>query len=46
MKTKRKIEIRIPDNLETNYTIVIPKGGNAGKGGQPAGDLVVGLKVK
>lgn len=46
VKTKRKMEIRIPDNLETNYAIIIPKGGNAGKDGKEQGDLVINLKVK
>ena len=31
IKTKKKLEIRIPENLENNYNIVIPKGGNTGK---------------
>lgn len=46
IKTKRKLEIRIPDSLEGAYNIAIPKGGNAGKEGQPSGDLIVGLKIK
>ena len=57
MKAKRKIEIRIPDHLENNYTVVLPKGGNAGpryaggfgeasKEGKEAGDLVINLKIK
>ncbi len=46
MKTKRKIEIRIPENLENGYTLAIPKGGNVGKDGKEPGDLVINLKVK
>ena len=46
IKTKRKIEIRIPDIIENSYTIVVPKGGNIGKEGKPAGDLIVSLKIK
>ncbi|OGN07387.1 MAG: hypothetical protein A3B86_01400 [Candidatus Yanofskybacteria bacterium RIFCSPHIGHO2_02_FULL_38_22b] len=46
VKTKRKMEIRIPDNLEGSYSVVIPKGGNAGKDGKEPGDLVINLKVK
>ena len=46
MKEKRKLEIRIPDNLGSSYTIAIPKGGNAGQEGQPAGDLVIQLTIR
>lgn len=46
MKTKRKIEIRIPDNLNRTYDVVVPRGGNAGKHGAPSGDLVIHLKIK
>lgn len=46
MKAKRKLEIRIPGDLDTNYTIVVPKGGNAGREGQPSGDLMISLKIK
>ena len=57
VKTKRKIEIRIPDNLGRTYDIVVPHGGNVGprsagnfgeasKNGKEAGDLVIHLKVK
>lgn len=46
MKVKRKIELRIPDQIEDNYNIVVPKGGNVGKNSMPAGDLVISLKIK
>lgn len=46
MKTKKRIEIRIPENLENNYSIVVPKGGHAGKDGKSAGDLVIVLKLR
>ena len=46
IKAKSKLEIRIPDELENNYSVVIPKGGNAGKENQPTGDLVLNLKIK
>jgi len=46
MKANKKIEIRIPEDLDRGYTIVIPKGGNAGKEGQPFGDLVIQLTIR
>lgn len=46
IKTKRKLEIHIPNHIENNYNIVIPKGGSAGKSGKPSGDLVLNIKVK
>ena len=46
IKAKRKIEIRIPENLENNYVIAVPKGGNAGIENKPAGDLIIALKIK
>lgn len=51
-KAKRKLDILIPENIENidgNYNVVVPKGGNAGSppaGGGQAGDLVVRLKVR
>jgi len=45
VKAKRKLEIIIPESLETDYNIVVPKGGNVSKNGQ-AGDLVVHLKLR
>lgn len=46
VKAKKKIEIRIPDNLDRTYDVVVPHGGNAGKNGKEAGDLVIHLRVK
>ena len=57
MKSKRKIEIRIPQDIEHNYTVVVPKSGNAGpryaggfgeasKESRPPGDLVISIKIK
>ena len=46
IKTKKKLEIRIPENIENNYNVVIPKGGNAGKTGKLAGDLVLNIRIK
>src|SRR3989338_9029589 len=43
VRTKRKLDILIPENLETDYNVVVPKGGNVSKSGS-AGDLVVHLK--
>ena len=45
-KVKRRMEIRIPDQIQDNYNIIVPKGGNAGKNGMPSGDLVVSLRIK
>lgn len=45
-KAKRTLEIRIPANLDNHYSVVLPKGGNAGKEGQPAGDLVIQLTMR
>ncbi|OGN01795.1 MAG: hypothetical protein A3G51_02160 [Candidatus Yanofskybacteria bacterium RIFCSPLOWO2_12_FULL_43_11b] len=46
VKAKKKLEIRIPENLENNYNIVIPKGGNTGKAGKMSGDLVLNIRIK
>jgi len=45
VKAKRKLDILIPENIDGDYNIVVPKGGNVGKNGQ-AGDLVVRLKFR
>ena len=45
-KVKRKMELRIPEQIEDSYNILVPKGGNAGKNGMPPGDLVVNLRIK
>ncbi len=52
MKVKNKIEVRIPERIENNYNVVIPKGGNAGKAGgasglsTQAGDLVLNIRIR
>jgi len=46
IKSKRKFEVHIPESIDNQYTILVPKGGNAGKEGNPPGDLVIALKVK
>ncbi len=46
VKGSRKFEVHIPKDLDNNYTVVVPKGGNAGKEGRPSGDLVITLKLK
>lgn len=46
VKNRRKIEIKIPNDLTDNYSVVIPKGGNAGRGSQLPGDLVINIKIK
>jgi len=45
-KVRKTIEVRLPINLPHSYNIVVPQAGNAGKGGQPPGDLVMNIKVK
>ncbi|HVZ11220.1 MAG TPA: DnaJ domain-containing protein [Candidatus Paceibacterota bacterium] len=45
-KSKRQLEIRIPADLPHAYNILVPRGGNIGKGGTDPGDLVVSIKVK
>jgi molecular chaperone DnaJ len=45
-KARKSLEVRLPANLPHSYNVVVPQGGNAGKGGQPPGDLVVNIKVK
>lgn len=51
-KAKRKLDILIPENIESDYNVVVPKGGNASKSnltgaksGQ-SGDLVIHLKLR
>ena len=57
LRAKRKLEIRLPEKLESNYSVVVPKGGNSGprsaggfgeasKNGQPFGDLVVNIRIR
>lgn len=45
-KSRKSLEIRLPANLPSSYNVVVPQGGNAGRGGQPPGDLVVNIKLK
>jgi molecular chaperone DnaJ len=42
----RKIELHIPRNLEPGYTVVVPKGGNAGKEGISPGNLILYLVLR
>jgi molecular chaperone DnaJ len=46
MEGKRKMEVQLPEDLEDGYQIIVPKGGNAGKEGKPAGDLLITIRVK
>ena len=46
IKSRKSLEVRLPASLPSSYSIVVPQGGNAGKGGQPPGDLVINLKTK
>ncbi|MBX4190271.1 DnaJ domain-containing protein [Candidatus Parcubacteria bacterium] len=46
VKAKQTMEIRIPKELPRVYNVVIPQAGNAGRGGQPPGDLVVQIQVR
>ena len=46
VKAKRKFEVHISEDIENNYTVIVPKQGNAGKAGKPPGDLVINIKVK
>lgn len=45
-KTRRKIEIHIPESIDNSYSIVLPKQGNSGVRSRPPGDLVINLKLK
>lgn len=44
-KAKRKLDILVPENIDNDYNVVVPKGGNTSKSGQ-SGDLVVHLKIR
>jgi molecular chaperone DnaJ len=46
VKSKRPMEVHVPEKVEDGYTIVVPKGGNAGPEGKPAGDLIIQLRVR
>ncbi|HYU64793.1 MAG TPA: DnaJ domain-containing protein [Candidatus Paceibacterota bacterium] len=43
---RKQMEIHIPKSVDDGYTIVVPKGGNVGKEGKPAGDLIITLRMK
>ena len=45
VKVNRKLDILVPKSIETDYNLIVPKGGNIGKSGQ-AGDLVIRIKLK
>ncbi len=45
-KARKTLEIRVPNDLQSSYNVVVPHGGNAGRGGQGPGDLVVNIKIK
>ncbi len=45
IKTKKRMDILIPEKLDSDYNVVVPQGGNTAKNGQ-AGDLIIHLKLK
>jgi len=46
VKAHKTLEIRLPSDLQHSYNVVVPQAGNAGKGGQQPGDLVINIKVR
>lgn len=46
IKAKKKFEVNIPKELDSSYTVIVPKSGNAGKLGQSPGDLIIQLKIR
>lgn len=46
IKRKRKLELRIPEDIDDHYLVVMPKEGNAGPQNAPAGDLLITLRVR
>lgn len=46
VKTKRKLEVKIPPGVETGSRLRVPGEGEAGKKGGPSGDLYVEIHVK
>jgi molecular chaperone DnaJ len=46
VKAKRKFEVHIPNDIENDYTVIVPKQGNAGRAGKPPGDLIINIKLK
>ncbi|MEK7124837.1 MAG: zinc finger domain-containing protein, partial [Patescibacteria group bacterium] len=45
-RVHKKMEIHIPPDIKDDYNIIMPKQGNAGAEGAPAGDLLINLKLK
>jgi molecular chaperone DnaJ len=46
IKTKRTLELHLPNAITDRHLIVFPLQGNAGVQGSPAGDLLITLRVK
>jgi len=46
VKTNRKFELQLPKEIDNGYSVVVPKGGSAGKEGMHPGDLVISIKVR
>ena len=46
VKTRKRIDIHLPSELEDNYTVLVPKGGNSGKSTRSSGDLVINIRIK
>ncbi len=46
VKSKRKMEVQIPEELENGYLVIVPKGGNVGKKNAPPGDLIINISIK
>lgn len=46
IKTKRKLELYIPEKIRDRYLVAFPQEGNAGLEGVPSGDLLVTIRVK
>ncbi len=45
-KSRRSLEIRIPQDLQHPHNILVPRGGNIGRSHNDPGDLVVNIRVK
>ncbi|OGN15618.1 MAG: hypothetical protein A3B99_03670 [Candidatus Yanofskybacteria bacterium RIFCSPHIGHO2_02_FULL_44_12b] len=45
-KSSRKFEVHLPGDIKNNYTVIVPKGGNAGREGGAPGDLIMTFKIK
>jgi molecular chaperone DnaJ len=46
IKSRRTLELHIPEKITDRYLVVFPQQGNAGPEGVPAGDLMITLKLK